>query len=252
LAILVTGASSGIGAALVVRYAAPGVHLSLWGRDAARLALVAEQARGAGATVGIVAVELADIADAVRAAKAADDTTPFDLVILAAGRGGVRAADRLVEDPGEVARIMAVNLAAPAAMATALAGRMAARGGGRIALIGSTAGFFPLPQAPAYAASKAGLGVFASALRLAVAGHGVSVTLVSPGFVDTPMSQGVRTPKPFLMSADKAAALIVAGVRRRARHVILPWPFAVLPVLAWMIPGFVRDRVLVRLDARPM
>lgn len=252
MAILITGASSGIGAAVALRYAAPGVSLSLWGRDAARLAAVAARAREAGASVAIVAVDIADSAEAVRLAEAADDAEPFDVAILAAGRGGVRAAGQLTEDAGEVVLITAVNLAAPAAMASALAGRMAARGSGRIALIGSTAAFFPLPQAPAYSASKAGLAVFASALRLAVQSRGVSITLVSPGFVDTPMSQGLRTAKPFLISADKAAGLIVAAVQRRTRHVILPWQFALLPLISWLVPVFLRDRILLRLDARPM
>ncbi len=252
MAILITGASSGIGAAVAMRYAAPGVRLSLWGRDTARLAAVAAQAREAGASVGTIAVDLADAAGAALLAEAADDADPFDVAILAAGRGGVRKAGQLTEDAGEVALITAVNLAAPAAMATALAARMAARGGGRIALIGSTAGFFPLPQAPAYSASKAGLAVFASALRLGVEPRGVSVTLVSPGFVDTPMSQGLRTAKPFLISADKAAILIIAAVQRRMRHVILPWPFALLPLISYLVPSFVRDRLLLRLDAHPM
>lgn len=252
MAILITGASSGIGAALAGRMAAPGVHLSLWGRDAARLDEVARRARAAGASVDLVRLDLADPGQAARAAEAADDAHAFDTVILAAGRGGMREAGRLTEEPAEVARIAAVNLAAPMALASALAARMAARGGGRIALVGSAAAFVPLPQAPAYAASKAGLAVFASGLRLALTGSGVSVTLISPGFVDTPMSQGLYCPKPFLMTADRAASLIVAAVERRTRHAIFPWPFALLPLIVWLTPAFVRDRLLLRLQARPL
>ena len=252
MAILITGASSGIGAALAIRLAAPGAHLSLWGRDAARLAGVAQRARAAGATVDLVLLDLGDTGQAVRAAEAADDAMEFDTLILAAGRGGMRPPGQVTENPAEVARISAVNLAAPMALASLLAARMAARGGGRIALVGSAAAFVPLPQAPAYAASKAGLAVFANGLRLALAGRGVSVTLISPGFVDTPMSQGLDCPKPFLMTADRAAARIVTALERRTPHAIFPWPFALLPFILWLAPHFVRDRLLMRMRARPM
>ena len=249
---LITGASSGIGAALALRCAAPGARLSLWGRDPARLHAVAERARAAGAEVAETVLDLGDAAGAVARAEAADDRHPFDTAILAAGRGGVRPAGLVTEAADEAARIAAVNFLAPVAMATALAGRMAVRGRGRIALIGSTAAFFPLPQAPAYAASKAGLAVFARALRLGVAASGVGVTLVSPGFIDTPMSRGIDTAKPFLMPADAAAARIVAAIGRNKAHVIFPRPFALLPVVGWLMPPFMRDRLLMRLGARPM
>ena len=83
---------------------------------------------------------------------------------------------------------------------------MAARGHGQIVLIGSIAESFPLPMAPIYAASKAGLPCLPKPWAFALATHGVAVTLVSPGFIDTPMSRQVTEPKPFLMTADRAAA----------------------------------------------
>lgn len=245
--ILITGASSGIGAAIAARYAAPGIHLSLWGRDNARLSDVAARAQASGASVSVTALDLADAARVVGLLEAEDDARPIDVAILAAGRGGTRAAGEVTEDPMEVMRVAAVNFAAPVAMASALAGRMAARGAGRIALIGSAAAFFPLPQAPAYSASKAGLAMFADALRLSVARHGVAVTLVSPGFIDTPMSQGLGRARPFLVSADRAAVLVMAAVERRAAHAIFPRPFALLPLLSWATPAWLRNRLLARL-----
>jgi short-subunit dehydrogenase len=123
---------------------------------------------------------------------------------------------------------------------------MGARGAGHIVLIGSIAAMFPLPMAPTYSGSKAGLMMFAEALRGRVKRHGVSVTLVSPGFIDTPMSQGLTEPRPFLITAEQAAAIIKKKVARGAGHIIVPWPFAVIAAIAGLIPKVLVRAVLSR------
>ena len=110
-----------------------------------------------------------------------------------------------------------VNFTVPVVGASALAGAMAQRGHGQIVLIGSIAESFPLPMAPAYAGAKAGLAMFAEALGIRMAPHGVTVTLVSPGFLDTPMSRQIPESKPFLMSADRAAQIIMRKIERGVR-----------------------------------
>ena len=129
-----------------------------------------------------------------------------------------------------------VNFTAPVVGASALAGAMARRGRGQIVLIGSIAESFPLPMAPAYAGAKAGLAMFAEALGIRMAPHGVTVTLVSPGFIDTPMSRQVQEPKPFLMTADQAARLIMRKIERHASHIVVPWQFAVIRALSKFLP----------------
>src|SRR5690606_29565261 len=130
--ILITGASGGLGGALARHYARPGARLSLWGQDAARLERTADACRAAGATAAIRALDITDI-DAALAAIADDDAAnPIDLALLSSGRGDIRAADDIVEDARLVATLASVNFTAPAAMAAALAGRMATRGRGGI------------------------------------------------------------------------------------------------------------------------
>ncbi len=127
-----------------------------------------------------MSIDLADAAAAVAALVAADRHTPIAQAWLVAGQGDTTPPAAIIEPAEQVARLFTVNSAAPAALAAALADRMAQRGHGRIVLIGSAAAFHALPFAAAYAGSKAGLARFADALRVAVAPAGVTVSLVSP------------------------------------------------------------------------
>jgi len=245
--ILITGASSGIGAALAKVYAAPGRTLILWGRDEARLAAVAETCRARGAIVAAATFDITNFDRFVTELEKAGETAPIDLAVFNAGLGGSLTQDRASQAPHHVAMMAGVNFTAPCIGANVVAERMAARRQGHIVLIGSVAAAFPLPMAPVYSGSKAGLAMFAEALRLRLRRHGVAVTLVSPGFIDTPMSQGLNEPRPFLIGADRAAVLIMRGIARGARHIVPPWPFAVILALTRFLPRalirFVLSRV---------
>lgn len=239
--ILITGASSGIGAALARALARDGVALMLWGRDAARLEQVAGQCRALGAAATVQIFDLRDAVGFAARLTAADAVTPIDLAIFNAGLGGT-AADTVPAEAPETARAIAeVNFVAPVVGAHAIADAMAKRGAGQIVLVGSISESYPLPMAPTYAATKAGLRLFAEALGLRLSKHGVAVTLVSPGFVDTPMSRKVKEAKPFLITADAAAAVIARGIAAKRRVIVVPWQFAVIRALTDLLP-----RALVR------
>ncbi len=243
--ILITGASSGIGAALArahaQAYARFGVTVLLWGRDEARLNETAAQCRALGAKAATQSFDLRDAAGFVARLSAADVQTPIDLAIFNAGLGGTIAKGEFAEAPQVAQAIAEVNFVAPVAGANALAGAMAKRGRGQIVLVGSITESYPLPMAPTYAASKAGLRLFAEALGLRMKKFGVMVTLVSPGFIDTPMSRQVTEPKPFLMDADKAARIIARDIALGARVIVVPWQFRALRGLTDLLP-----RALVR------
>lgn len=250
--ILVTGASSGLGAALARHYASPGRRLLLWGRDPDRLGAVAACCRGQGAEVRVRALELADGQAALAAVREDDRTMPIELAILAAGIGDMRAFGAATERAELVLELGLVNFVAASTLATGLAERMVERGRGQIVLVGSVAGFHDLPFAPGYSGSKAGLARFAAALRLGLHRHGIGVTLVSPGFVDTPMSRRLRCPKPFLLDADVASSRIAGAIAQDRAHLILPWPFAVLRAIDLIMPSSLRRLILGRLDAEQL
>lgn len=244
--ILITGASSGIGAALARNIAAENRDLILWGRDQGRLAIIAQECRARGAQVQTDTFDLRDSETMLARLDAADARRALDLVIFNAGLGGSVPRERFSEAP-QIAKAMAdINFAAPVTGASLIADRMARRRAGHIVLIGSVAGNYPLPMAPAYAGAKAGLARFAEALGLRMRKYDVAVTLVVPGFIDTPMIAGVTEPKPFLISADRAAQIILGKLAARPRRIVLPWQFAVLMALSRLVPQALVRAVLSR------
>jgi short-subunit dehydrogenase len=212
--------------------------------------MVADACRKAGAEATIRSLDITDCAAAVAAIDEEDRAGAISVAVFAAGLGDIRSVDALVETPAQIVRLGVINFIAPSAMAAALADRMAARGRGQIVLIGSAAAFHALPFASAYAGSKAGLARFAQALRLGVKSHGVRVTLVSPGFIDTAAGRKISGPKPFLMQPAYVAARVAKASARGQAHLILPWPFALLRLAERLLPGRWRDRLLISLAPR--
>jgi len=242
--IVITGASSGIGEALALAYAAPGVTLALTGRDAARLEAVAGRCRAAGAAVTAGLVDASDRAAMAAWLAAADSAAPVDLLVanagLSAGTGGG------VESEEQARRILSVNLDGVLNSVHPLLPAMRARGRGQIALMASQASFRGLPGAPAYCASKAAVRVYGEALRGDLAGEGIGVSVICPGFVRSRMTAVNRFPMPFLMEADAAARAIRRGLARNAARIGFPWPMvAAVWLLALLPPGWT-DAALIK------
>ncbi len=248
--VLITGASSGIGAALARAYAGPDVRLVLWGRNRERLDGTAAACRGRGAAVEVSSFDLSDFGPLVRNLEQAEGATGIDLAIFNAGIGGSIPGNQAAQEPHAAYEMASVNFTAPVVGANFIAGRMAQRGSGHIVLVGSIAAEFPLPMAPLYSGSKAGLALFAEALRLRLAKRGVRVTLIEPGFIDTPMSRALTEPKPFLMSVDAATQVIVRGIEHGRRRITVPWQFALIRTVAGFVPRAIVRAVLSAVQQR--
>ena len=252
--ILITGASSGIGAALARGYARPGTTLALGGRDPARLEDVAEQCRAAGATASWAARDVADRAGLAAWIAGADAAAPLDLVIanagISAGTGGAG------ESPVQARRILAVNIDGVFNTLHPAIAHMIARprppGGvrGQLAIVSSLAAFRGFPGAPAYSASKAAVKAYGEALRGDLAPCGILVSVVCPGFVASPMTARNRFFMPFRVTAPRAAAIIARGLAGNRARIAFPWPLYAGAWIAGALPPALIDRVLVRLPKK--
>lgn len=254
--ILITGASSGIGAALAKAYAAPGVHLALSGRNKDRLAEVAKICRGTGAEVVFQTVDVRDREAMNRWLNQVDAATPLDLVIanagISAGTGSGSTDGGLFtgEDETQVREIFAVNLHGVLNTVWPVITPMRARGKGQIAIVSSMAGFHGLPGAPAYAASKAVVRSYGEGLRGWLARDGVKVSVICPGFVESRITETNTFPMPFIMSAERAAEIIRRGLARNNGRIAFPWPMYLGVRLAALLPVGLLEKFTRRLPVK--
>jgi short-subunit dehydrogenase len=235
--VVITGASSGIGAALALHYAAQGCFLSLTGRDEARLAAVAQDCVALGA--GNVQMQLIDVRDqgAMQAwLVSIDAQRSADLVIANAGIGAGTGARQNGESPEQVQAVFAVNWQGVLNTINPLLPRMIARGHGHVALMSSLAAFRGWPGAPSYCASKAAVKIYGEGLRGALQDTGVKVHVICPGFVKSRMTDSNNFPMPLLITADRAAQIIARGIEKNRGRIAFPfvttsfaWLFGAMP-----------------------
>ena len=245
--ILITGASSGIGEALALDYARAGRTLLLSGRDAARLEAVGAACAGRGATVSLKTIDVGDEQAMAEWIGEADEKTPLDLVIANAGVSGGAGAGKaggLNQATREIFRVNVEGVFNTVHPALAL---MRARGRGQIALVSSMAGFVGMPSSPGYGAGKAAVRSYGEALRGRYAADGVEISVICPGFVVSRITARNKFPMPILMSADKAAGIIVRGLARNQGRIAFPWPMYALIRLISMLPVFVVEKMFRRL-----
>jgi short-subunit dehydrogenase len=230
----------------------PGTRLSLLGRDDARTAEIARLCREAGAEVDAVIGDVTDAPFMTGWLMRCDLERSVDIVIANAGLGGEAAiAGPAGETMSAAAAIVATNIGGVLNTVLPLLPRFVERRRGHVVLMGSLAGLVALPRTPLYSASKAALRSYGTGLRRLLAPRGVSVTLVSAGYVDTPMSRSLHTRRPFLWDADRAARKIAAGIALRRREIAFPWTLWLAARLGSALPSAILDRMLVRPLRRP-
>ncbi len=242
--VFITGASSGLGAALARHYGASGATLGLLGRRRDAL-----EATASGLDARVYVADVRDAA-AMQAAAAAfvAELGPPDLVIAAAGisvgtlteNSADAAVFRAVMDANVLGLVHTFQPFIPVlARDSVLCG------------ISSVAGVRGLPGGGAYSASKAAATVYLEALRLEMKARGIAVVSVAPGYIDTPMTRVNPYPMPFRLTADDAAARTARCIARRRSYAVIPWQMAwVARAMKWL-PNPVFDLLFEKAPRKP-
>lgn len=238
--ILITGASSGIGHALALRYAAPGITLLLMGRDETRLERAASDCRTRGADVRSAALSVTDRAAMEKQLLDWDAKTPIDLVVANAGISGGSSGG------GGFYTIIDSNVWGTLHTVLPLIERMKERKQGQIAFVSSLAGWRGMPNAPAYSVSKVAVRAMGEALRPVLKKHNIGVSVIFPGFVKTPLTDTNNFPMPLLMSAEKSAQYIQRGLAKNKARIGFPWPLVLLSRFIAALPLCLGDYILSR------
>ena len=227
----VTGASAGIGEALLAPLSQAGARLAISARRAARLEVLRDRWAAAGSDVLVLPADVTDRAAMLGAAQRIEDAWGgVDLAIFNAGTYSPVSGTAL--DAGEFERQMQVNYMGVVNGIAAVLPGMLRRGTGHIAATSSLTAYLPLPNAAAYGASKAALTYMLRALRFDLLPRGVGVTVIHPGFVSTPLTAGNDFWMPALIGGDAAARIIVHGLARGKEEIHFPgrlsWPVKML------------------------
>jgi short-subunit dehydrogenase len=246
--ILITGASSGIGAALAVGYAAPGVTLILAARNSQRLEEVAQRCRTGGANVQIGTMDVTDKRGLAEFIKRMDDETPIDLVIANAGISSGSFAGTESLEAAE--KVFAVNLGGVINTIHPLIPRMVVRGRGQIAIMSSLAGICALPGAPAYSASKAAVRVYGDALRGMLNPHHVHVSVICPGWITTPLTDKNDFPMPFIMPVERAIHIMMRHLQKKKARIAFPLTLYFLLRILATLPVSLSDFLFAQLPKK--
>jgi len=240
--IVIFGATSAIAQAFARHYAPAGGRFFLIARNAARLATIAADLRARGAErVESTTADLADLAlHAGLIAQAKSALGAIDRVLIAHGTLSNQqtcetGADSMIREIG-------INFLSAASLLTSLANVMQAQRSGSIAVIGSVAGDRGRQSNYVYGSAKAGLGAFVEGLRHRMTRYGVNVTLVKPGFVDTPMTAGLAKGGPLWASPEKVAKDIKNAMEGGAAVLYTPWFWRWIMMIIRSVPDAIFRR----------
>lgn len=239
----ITGASSGLGAALAPLFAADGDTVVLTARREQALEQLAERIRADGGTALPLALDVTD-RDAVHAAveRVEDEAGPIDLLIANAGIGGPSPAVDF--DAAWLEQIFATNVLGVGYCLEAVLPRMIERRAGQVAAVSSLAAYRAFPGRAFYCASKSAVTALLEGLRIELRDQGVTVTTISPGFVKTELTAKNDFDMPFLLEADDAARRMHRAIRRERSDFAFPWQLASLARLGRFLPNAIYDRLV--------
>lgn len=230
--IWLVGASTGIGKSLVAELAASADTLYISARSEDKLAELAAQHKN----VTVLPLDITQPEARQRTVQTLTEAGRLDWLILNAGTCEYVDMDRENPDPALYERVLHTNFHGPVALFHEALSLLRQSSDPRLIGISSSVVFTPLPRAQAYGASKAAFSYWLGTMAADLKGEGVHVQMVSPGFVDTPLTQQNDFNMPFMIDADNAARRIAKGLKRRTAHIHFPKRFTRLLQLEGLLP----------------
>ena len=241
--VFLTGASSGIGEALATEIAKRGAILGLLARRENLLRDLAAKCERKGAAAREFSC---DITDEIAVKDAADELRnefgKIDILIANAGIGGGAKHAKDI-NPADFRRVIDTNLIGAMNSVSAVLPSMIERGAGQIVGISSLAGFRGLPKSAAYCASKAAMTAYLESVRLDVQKLGVSVTIIQPGFIKTPLTSGRVNKMPFLMELEDSIPYFLRAIEKNKKFAAFPWQLATLVRAGKVFPAWFYDKI---------
>ncbi len=248
--VFLTGASSGIGEALALETAKRGAILGLLARRGEFLKTIAQEIERKNGTVRCFACDITGENGVAEAAKSLrNEFGKIDVLIANAGIGGnANSAEEL--RLADFRRVIDTNLNGAVNAVSAVLPDMIKRRSGQLVAISSLAGFRGLPKSAAYCASKAAMTAFFESVRLDVQHQGVSVTIIQPGFIKTPLTAGREKKMPFLMELEDSIPLFLRAIEKQKKFAAFPWHLAALVRAGRIFPVTVYDKIAGRAKYR--
>ncbi len=246
--IAITGASSGIGAALALELAQNNTHLILLGRNQKRLLSIQKKCIKQGAHCDYYCIDITALSLLRQQIKEIDQQSPIDCIIANAGITSSLGMNGEAESWHNIEKLITTNLLGAIACIEPLIQPMQQRKSGQIVLTSSLAAYRGMPITPAYSASKAGIKAYGEALRGWLRHDNIKVNIICPGFVKSNMSDNFLGNKPFIISTQKAANIIKKGLEKNKAIISFPFPLNLGTWLLSLLPAYIADPIMDKLS----
>ncbi len=242
--VFITGASSGIGQALALRYYRDGARLALVARRTADVTRWAAEQRLDTARLRVYGADVVDLDAMARIGRECIEAQGLPDVVIANAGVSIGMDTTYFDDLDVMRRTFAINNVGVAATFHPFLAAMKARGSGTLVGIASVAAIRGLPGHGAYSASKAAVVAYCESLRGECRPHNVRVVTLLPGYIDTPLTRGNRYSMPFLMPVEDFADRAVRAIRAQVSYRVIPWQMGIVAKLLRVLPNWLYDRAL--------
>lgn len=251
LNVFITGASSGIGAALAKQYAARGATLGLVARNRDKLETLVDELPGGTQRHIILPADVTQRDEIFAAAREFDRYSGGATLVIANAGISHGVKTEFEEDLDMLEAVYRINVFAMAYTFHPFIAPMKARGQGQLVGLGSVAGIRGLPGSEAYCASKSAVITYCESLRIELAKYGIRVSTICPGFVRTPLTAQNPYKMPFIMEPEDFARQAIEAITAGSSYKVIPWQMGVLAKIMRLIPNPLFDRILANRKQKP-